>query len=173
MVARAALRDPVARLDPGERKRLRHAGVTIGALDLFDARLLRPGPARWARALTAAQTGVPCAVPAPDGATVLPRAGAPAGFRALGVQAVRVDLVERIAKAAHEAREGRRAFVPDPALATSMGLQPATVERLMAELGFRAAKPEGWAWRGRAPVRAVPVAAPRGAFAALAELTLG
>ncbi len=173
VVARGGLREPVARLDPGERKRLRVAGVTIGALDLFDARLLRPEPGRWRRALIAAQTGEPVAEPVPDGATVLPRAGAPAGFRALGVQTVRVDLVERIAKAAHEAREGRCAFVPDAALATSMGLQPATVERLMAELGFRPAKPEGWAWRGRAPVRALPVAEPRGAFAALAELTLG
>ncbi len=178
VVARAALREPVARLDASERKRLRQAGVTIGALDLFDARLLRPAPGRWRRALLAAQTGEPVASAAPDGATVLPREHAPAGFRALGVQAVRVDLVERVAKAAHEAREGRQAFVPDAGLATSMGLHAATVERLMAELGFRATKATdgveaGWAWRGRPPVRAVPVAEPRGAFAALAALTLG
>ena len=53
------------------------------------------------------------------------------------------DLVERIAKAAHDAREknGKAAFAPDPALATSMGLEPGTIARLMVELGFRPAPP--------------------------------
>jgi ATP-dependent RNA helicase SUPV3L1/SUV3 len=86
---------------------------------------------------------------------------------------VRVDLVERIARAAHEAREGKAAFVPDPALATSMGLQPATIERLMVELGFRPAKPEGWTFHGRRAPRREQRPAPTGAFAALAGWGVG
>jgi ATP-dependent RNA helicase SUPV3L1/SUV3 len=107
---------------------------------------------------------------------VLPRgtegATLAAGFRPLGAQAVRVDLVERIARGAFEARAGRKPFTVDPALATSMGLEPATIARLMAELGFRhvAGDEPRWIWRGRPPVRAAaPAARPDSAFAALAE----
>ena len=158
-----------------ERKRLRQAGVTVGALDLFAPALLKPDAARWRRALLALKGDAP---PLPRaGATVLARAaeGAvlAAGFRPFGGQAVRVDLVERIARAAFDARAGRKPFAVDPALATSMGLEPATVARLMAELGFRhlsSAEGDRWLWRGRPPVRGV-VATPRpgGAFAALAD----
>ncbi len=176
IAARLALRATVEALDHDERKRLRRAGVTIGALDLFDAALLKGEAARWRRALMAAS-----APPLPPaGATVLPR-GAPgailaAGFRPLGAQAVRIDLVERIARAAHDGRQGRAPFALDPALATSIGLEPGTLARLMAELGFQPVAPaiggEGprWAWRGRPRARAVPVAPPTGAFAALAGL---
>jgi ATP-dependent RNA helicase SUPV3L1/SUV3 len=75
---------------------------------------------------------------------------------------VRVDLVERIARAAHDARQGRKPFAPDPALATSMGLSAETFSRLMAQLGFRTArvaegKPPHWIWHGLTPA-APPVA---------------
>lgn len=178
IAARMPLREAVDALAPDERKRLRGLGVTIGAMDLFDARLLKPEAARL-RATLLAVRGQAVDLP-PAGATVLAR-GLPgatlgSGFRPLAAQAVRVDLVERIARAAHEGRQGRKPFAPDPALATSIGLEPATMERLMAELGFRAAKPAGedarpqWVWRGRAPTRREerPAAAPDNAFAALA-----
>ena len=114
----------------------------------------------------------------PPGATILPRGPypAPAGFRAIGNQLVRIDLIERIARASHDARKGRTPFAPDPALATSIGLTEGSQMRLMALLGFRAAKPqEGarrWAWSGRptAPKRAAVPGRPGNAFAALAEL---
>ena len=162
-----------------ERKRLRQAGVVVGTLDLFAPALLKPDAARWRRTLLALKGDAPRL--APDGATVLPR-GAPGadlatGFRPLGGQAVRVDLVERLARAAHDARTGagagRKPFAPDPALALSMGLDAATIARLMAELGFRAVAgapeaPARWVWRGRPPARAAaPAATPEGAFAAL------
>ena len=73
----------------------------------------------------------------PRGATILPRGhyAAPAGFRAIGSQLVRIDLIERIARAAHDARKGRTPFAPDPALATSIGLSEDSQARLMALLG--------------------------------------
>lgn len=172
-------------LPPPERKLLRQAGVTVGALDLFAPALLKPQAARW-RALLLGLKGAAPPLP-PPAATVLPRgvdgAVLAAGFRPLGAQAVRVDLVERIARAAFDAGTagggaGRRPFAPDPALATSMGLEPATIARMMAELGFRAvpardpAEPGRWVWRGRPTAPARATAAPvRGdnAFAALAE----
>ena len=167
-------------LPPPERKRLRQASVTVGALDLFAPALLKPEAARWRRLLLGLKGDAPPLPPV--AATVLARdvqgAALTAGFRPLGGQAVRVDLVERIARLAFDARAhdgvgGRKPFAVDPALARSMGLEPATIARLMAELGFRhlaSADGERWVWRGRPPVRAVtPVVRPEGAFAALAD----
>jgi ATP-dependent RNA helicase SUPV3L1/SUV3 len=168
---RLAMRAAVDALGVPERKRLRAAGVVLGALDLFDPRLLKPRAAEWRAALLAIRGEV--TVPAPPGATAVPRAPLPSGFRPLGAQAVRVDLVERLARAAHDAREGRKPFAPDPALAVSMGLEPGTLARLMAELGFRPARGDtpAWVWRGRPPARAAEVAPGReGAFSGLREL---
>jgi ATP-dependent RNA helicase SUPV3L1/SUV3 len=176
ILPRAGVADATEALDPPARKGLRAMGVTIGTLDLFDARLLKPGPARWRRLLLGARGDLPAGVP-PEGATVLPRdapgAVLASGFRPFGAQAVRVDLVERIARAAHDARAGRKPFTPDPGLATSIGLAPATLARLMAALGFRTASVQDgaprWVWRGLARPKAVPP--PRdNAFAALAGL---
>ncbi|MDG2534388.1 helicase-related protein [Sphingomonas sp. HITSZ_GF] len=176
LLPRRAAANLVEALDLEARKRLRRIGVTIGTLDLFAPALLKPAAARWRRELMGL-----AAVPR-EGATVLPRSAPGAdlayGYRPLGAQAVRVDLVERIARAAHDSRQGRRPFAPDPALATSMGLTPETLARLMAQLGFRTARgAEGeaqrWIWQGLvAPPK--PKAPPRdNAFAALAELKHG
>jgi ATP-dependent RNA helicase SUPV3L1/SUV3 len=98
------------------------------------------------------------------------------GFRALGPQMLRVDLVERLARHAHEARSGNgeRAVV-DEALATSIGLQPQAVARLMRDLGFRAPQGDGdWVWRGpNRRRRGERKSDPTHAFAALAGLRRG
>ena len=195
IAARLPLRASVEALSADDRKRLRGIGVTIGALDLFDARLLKPGAQLWRGALLAVRgRDLPMS---PDAATVLPRdsegATLDAGYRPLAHQAVRVDLVERIARGVHDARpkepgKGRAPFAPDTALATSMGLAAATIDRLMIELGFRsvradtatdAATPNAadaqqsqrWAWRGRPAPRRQERAPPvTGAFAGLADL---
>lgn len=181
LLPRRAAAALVEALDSVARKRLRQMGVTIGTLDLFAPALLKPGAARWRRELM----GIADAPP--DGATVLPRATPGAdlahGFRPLGGQAVRVDLVERIARAAHDSRAkggkgGRAPFAADPALATSMGLTQETFARLMAQLGFKTAKaregePQRWIWHGLTPV-APPKAPPADSpFAALAGLRHG
>ena len=176
LLPRRAIGAQVEALDPAARKKLHKMGVTIGTLDLFAPALLKPGPARWRRMLMRLGEGPR------DGATVLPRnapgADLPFGFRPLGQQAVRMDMVERIARAAHDSRKGRAPFAPDAALATSMGIQPDTLARLMAQLGFRAARPgdDGkprWMWQGLTP-NAKPKAPPRdNAFAALAGMLNG
>ena len=176
LLPRRAAAALVESLDGDARKRLRTIGITIGTLDLFAPALLKPGAARWRRELMG------LADTPREGATVLPRNAPGAdlahGFRPLGSQAVRVDLVERIARAAHDARQGRKPFAPDPALATSIGLVPETLARLMAQLGFKTARvregePMRWIWQGLTPV-AKPKAAPTGnAFAALAGLRGG
>jgi ATP-dependent RNA helicase SUPV3L1/SUV3 len=88
---------------------------------------------------------------------------------------VRIDLVERIARATHDARDGRGPFAPDPALATSIGLEPATLDRLMGDLGSarsalppRAMPPLDLAGPS-CPPRPARCGTPGNAFAALAD----
>ncbi|MES2337881.1 MAG: helicase-related protein [Pseudomonadota bacterium] len=164
----------VEAIDPRSRRYLRDIGVVVGTLDLFVPALTRPAPARWRAALLAARGRV-VTLP-PDGATVVAGGGVVSGFRRIGTQQVRLDLVERLARAAHDARAGRKPFAPDPALATSIGVTPDTLAKLMAQLGFRAVKGDApaWVWQGRprlvSPKK--PPAPPRAdnAFAALAGL---
>ena len=169
---RLAHRAAIDALSIEERRGLRRIGVVIGALDLYDPRLLKPRAAALRQMLMGLRG--PSPVLPPEGATVLPRGAAThdTGFRPLGQQAVRIDLVERIARAAHDSRSGRAPFAPDPALSTSIGLEPATLDRLMTEIGFRALGGEAtgrWIWRGRPPAKPVIVQHdPDNAFAALA-----
>jgi ATP-dependent RNA helicase SUPV3L1/SUV3 len=116
----------------------------------------------------------------PDGATVVAGGVPLPGFRRIGAQQVRLDQVERIARAAHDSRGqneggGRKPFAPDPALATSIGITPDTLAKLMAKLGFRGVEGDvpRWIWIGRprlvSPKK--PVAPLRdNAFAVLAGL---
>ena len=179
IVPRQPLRLMIDALSPEERRRLRGLGITIGTLDIFDARLLKPAAATWRRTLMTLWGQSPEL--ARIGATTLrrdePGRSVASGFRPLGDQAVRIDLVERIARATHDARDGRGPFAPDPALATSIGLEPATLDRLMGDLGFRKVRGDvedqapRWIWRGRPPARPAPrvEARPGNAFAALAD----
>src|SRR3546814_15108185 len=81
----------------------------FGALDLFAPQVLKPESTRWRLALWAASRGQPMtSSPAAGAATLDVRAREPAGpalkvsgFRELGDQAVRIDLIERVAEAAH------------------------------------------------------------------------
>ena len=114
---------------------------------------------------------------------------APAGYRRLGSECLRVDLAEKLLHAAHRTRMGtkaRRVFL-DPAIARSMNLSTAAYAALLRAGGFRVhmgrtlpekafgpPQPPLWDWR---PARPAPQAdapiPPRpsgGAFAALAEL---
>jgi ATP-dependent RNA helicase SUPV3L1/SUV3 len=174
LLARREVETVLARLSREERAAARKLGLTIGALDVFAPALLKPEPLRWRTALKAVREGRAMPELPPPGAVVLP-AGARPGFRTIGRQQLRIDMAERIARAAHEAREGKRPFVPDPALATSAGLEPATLKRLMLQLGFRATPgeqgaPEAWRWQGRRRRDEAPPVNPNSPFAALAGL---
>ena len=99
------------------------------------------------------------------------------GFRAAGPQMIRVDMAERIAARAHEARAGgASASAVDPALVTSLGLaardgrEADARHRLPPERGGA-----GWVWRGRERRRRprAPDKAGSNHFAALAGLKRG
>ncbi|QLC22825.1 helicase [Parasphingopyxis sp. CP4] len=187
ILARKIALGPLGQLDKQQRHRIGRLGLTIGALDIFHAALMKPEPTRWRLALAAALNNRPMPELPPAGAVLLPEprgatlaAWRDAGFRGFAGQMLRIDMAERVARAAHDARTGKEAFLPDPAFSTSLGLSEAALARLMQSLGFQPAPPESeggpgrWAWRGRRPPKPRPrKAAPGNAFAKLAELDLG
>jgi len=170
---RAGLEVALSALDRAARQAARRLGIVIGALDLYHPQLLKPEAMRWRAALVAARAGEAMPPLPPPGAAVLAQPAVTADFRTLGSQALRVDLAERIARAAHDARNkeggGRRLFTPDPSLAVSMGLGADALARLMRLLGFEAAE-GAWRWRGRVKPRRAAGARPGGAFAGLDTL---
>lgn len=182
IVEREAVARPLAALDRDQRRAIGRLRVRIGALDLFMPDVLKPEARRWRTALRSAAAGEPMPELPAESAVLLP---APAdggrarlvrlGFRPLGPQMLRVDLVERLARHAHEARAGKAQPVVDSDLATSLGLQPQSVAKLMRDLGFRAVESEqAWVWRGRGRRREeARKPEPGNAFAALAGLKRG
>jgi ATP-dependent RNA helicase SUPV3L1/SUV3 len=177
IVAREAVAQPLAALDRDQRRAVTRLGIRIGALDLFMPAVLKPEAMRWRAAFRAASSGDSMPDLPPNSSVVLPTPADRSlltrlGFRAAGPQMIRVDMAERIAARAHEARAAGKGEPIDPALVTSLGLQPAAVARLMRDIGFHPTEEvAGWVWRGRERRRQ-----PRGpqreshAFAALAAL---
>jgi ATP-dependent RNA helicase SUPV3L1/SUV3 len=134
------------------RPYLRKLGVTFGALDIFARDLLKPAPRRLLSALALD--------PRPLEPAMLPVLAQPerlpAGYRPAGSQAIRVDLAEKILRAAFETRSKagdahKRAqeqlpreqrsrtvrFRLDLALAVSIGLENENACRLLGSAGFR------------------------------------
>jgi ATP-dependent RNA helicase SUPV3L1/SUV3 len=165
---------------------LRRLGVTIGALDVFVSALLKPAPRRLLQAIGADPRPLRAAMEA----VIAGERPVPAGYRRAGGQAIRLDLAEKLFRAAHEQRAsaGARGFQVDPSLAVSMGLTPENFRTLMRDAGFRPGQaralppaalgppaPVWWSWRAprkdrKAPERGTGPAREGGAFAALAGL---
>jgi ATP-dependent RNA helicase SUPV3L1/SUV3 len=172
IVARGQVETALAGLDAHQRRSLTRSGLTIGTLDLFDARLLKPGALFWAAVLDGVRRGQPVGATLRPGVTTA-KGIAAHGYRAFGDTLVRIDLVERITRATHDLRQARAPFVPDAALATSFGLDGATHAAILTALGFRAGADGQWTWGTRPKfVRAARL--PRAnAFAALEALRVG
>ncbi len=186
IAARKALLGPLDTLSREQRHVANRLGLTIGALDIFLPPMLKPKATRWRLALAAAQHRRRMLAEPPPGTALLDLAAGDdarsyrqAGFRAFEGQMVRIDMIERLSRAAHDARDGKKAFAPDRELATSLGLSEKAEAALMRALGFQRAGTDEqdqpcWIWRGRRkPRRKAAKPAPGNAFAKLAELDLG
>ena len=172
---RRAIAAQLSALAKEDRHALHRLRVRLGALDIYVQALLKPVAQQWRAALLAVRSGQPMPrLPEPSAAildgSADPR-GASLAFRRLGSEWLRIDLVDRLASHAHQVRQHGGEDPVDRALATSIGLDEATVRHLMAEVGFVPAG-EAWAWRGqRRPRRRQPQGPrPGNAFAALAGL---
>lgn len=161
MLPRNLLDDALSHLDAAERFHLRRVGIIVGSLDIFHAALLKPAAAHLRLALLAARQGKPMSrPPAPGAAVVSPENGAAetgarlSGFRRFAGQYLRIDIVERLARLAHEKVKKGEAFTADDPQIVSLGLRHEAFAELMKGAGFRpTAKPvrgeANWAFRGR------------------------
>lgn len=152
----AAQIEALTRLD---RKALTGAGVRLGVVHVFVAATLRPEPTRWRLALWAVAANVTTLPPPPVAGRVSidvdedvpPGFYAVAGFWNIGGQAVRIDMVDRLARLIHLARNGRTPFAPDAAWIASVGMTHDGFVRLMRALGYRPQLVDGstaFAWGG-------------------------
>ncbi len=141
-----------------KRPYMRKLGVLIGSLDVFMPAMLKPAPRKLLHELGVDRRPLREAMEAViEGSDRLP-----AGYCRAGNQAVRIDMAEKLIRAAHEKRvkmQGR-AFTVDTALPTSMGLLSENFEKLMRDGGFRPGEdialadgifgpppPRPWSWR--------------------------
>ena len=181
LLPRRAIASQIAALDKADRQSLHRHRLRLGALDLFVPALLKPNAVRWRAALLAIRSGQPMPrLPQPGAATLDGSAdprGAGLAYRRFGTTWLRVDLADRVAAHAYAARQSGAAELIDPTLVTSLGLDPPTVTKLMAEIGFIPVSGhagDAWKWRGHRPTRRhAPAETPRpgNAFAALADLS--
>ncbi|WP_407641589.1 helicase-related protein [Aurantiacibacter zhengii] len=159
----------LAHVPKEKRPFLRRLGVTIGSLDVFVPALLKPAPRHLLHRLALDPRPV-----REDMEAVIESADRPpAGYRRAGKQAIRIDMAEKLFRAAHEQRakapQGRdtRGFAVDTALATSMGLAPESFRSLMKDAGFRPGQAAELAEGAYGPPRPLPWTwrAPRKDFA--------
>lgn len=145
------------------RPYLRKLGVVFGALDVFASALLKPAARTAFHKAGLDQRPLEEAM-----RSVLPGTRqVPAGYRPAGDQLIRVDVAEKLLRAAHETRSKKpdaRSVRIDPALAISTGLSEASFQRLLGAAGFRLhrgrplpegafgpAAPDSWSWRPNRP----------------------
>ena len=148
------------------RPYLRKLGVVFGALDIFAHALLKPAPRQLLHALGIDKRALQDAMLP----VIVEQKRLPAGYRPAGSQAIRVDLAEKILRAAFDARakamgEDKKPparFRIDTALPISIGLEEANIARLLGAAGFRQFRakpldesaygppaPDHWSWRPR------------------------
>ncbi len=189
---RAEADEQVQALTRADRAAVTRAGVRLGVEHVFIPALLRPEPTRWRLALWAIWMDVAelPPLPVPGRVSLAVDDGLPpgfieaAGFWRIGSEAVRIDMVDRLARAIHGRREGRAPFSADPNWAASAGLSRDGLARLMRALGYRLQLVDGtaqFAWRGQRrpqgrnplqPVSEGDVRTPPGSpFAILAEVS--
>ncbi len=160
VLPRAQAEDQLAALARSDRQRLAGAGARLGVTHVFLPPLLRPEPTRWRLALWAIWADVSALppLPAPGRVSLAVEEGWPqgfvetAGFWRIGAEAVRIDIVDRLARSIHGQREGRAPFIPDPHWAASAGLSHDGLARLLRALGYRPQLVDGtrhFAWRGQ------------------------
>lgn len=163
-VGRDAVGDPLLGLTTQERQEIHRYGVRVGTLDLYCPLLVKPGALRWLAALDAAwRGGAAPPTPAPGIALVAATGDTPpvaVGFRRVNDWWLRVDLLERIARHAHDARKAAQAAA-DPAKAQPVPAEPAGEDDVVAAEGDGADVASDVAAQAPAPT---PAPLPHGGF---------
>lgn len=160
---RAGMEADLAALSQDDRKALRAVGVRFGRAGLYLPGLLKPRAARLHAILDwssrGAEGGLPF-LPSPGATSVKLEAAPPAeqlaaaGYRAFGLRAVRLDIVDRIADALFSAAEAAKGPCAFPlAVVSLLGAPVEEAEGVATALGWhKEVNAEGVAlWRHRRP----------------------
>ena len=147
VAGRQYLSDAIKALPKEARGAARKGGIVFGALDIFHHQAMKPAAVKWRSALFAAREDKPVADLPPESAVHLAGwnfASAAdcrnAGYRRIGDEYLRIDLVERVIKKAHEARGELNLFGMDLSFVTSLGVSEKGLGALMRDAGFRKAE---------------------------------
>ena len=149
-VPRPAVVDQVAALAPRERRALRSLGLRFGALAIFLPAMFRPDRAALCCQLWALHNGLDPMPVAPQPGLVSMEAepGVPgafyaaAGYRVIGMRAVRIDMLERLSLAARRLAQ-KSPVKATPELRGIVGCRPAAFDDVMAAIGFRKIDTDG------------------------------
>jgi ATP-dependent RNA helicase SUPV3L1/SUV3 len=130
-------------LGEADRKDLARLGIRFGVESVFLPALLKPAHQRLRAVLWAASTGTAVAEPPGERVAIAIDATLPPGFyeavgyRVLGNQAIRVDMLERFAAEARRlAREHKDGFAAGPSLLSLVGLGAEAVAPVLEALGY-------------------------------------
>ncbi|MEO0361871.1 MAG: disulfide oxidoreductase, partial [Pseudomonadota bacterium] len=149
VLERRPIADDVKALDQEARTQLRKHGVRFGQHSIFMPALLKPAPTRLRLVLWGLKEGldeIPGAPP-PGHVTIPTPPDAPegffirAGYRAAGVRAIRIDMLERLADLLRD-QDGRAGFEATPDMLSITGMTLEQFADLMQGLGFAAERGE-------------------------------
>ena len=155
---RSAVLSLIGSLTREDRHALSRAGVRLGAVHVFVSEALKPEATRWRLALWGVANRLQAMPPPPQPGRISIRVddNAPAGFYAvagfwaLAGIAIRVDMVDRLARDVHQQRLDQKAgsapFEPSAALMSTLGLNSQDFGKVMKALGFRSAGVGGFAY---------------------------
>ena len=143
MVQRKAVAAQINALNAADRALLKQHGVRIGHASVFLPALLKPAATQLSCLLWAVRERLPPPAPPPPGrvslaadAAVPPGYWQAAGFRIFGELAVRADMVERLATAAHKL--GKSGPFPATAeLASLIGCSREQLTPILRSLGYQ------------------------------------
>jgi ATP-dependent RNA helicase SUPV3L1/SUV3 len=135
----------VAGLDPADRRLLTHAGIRFGTETIYVADALKPVSVAMRGLLWSVHAGasLPPSLP-PPGRISMPAAAFGSdtyaeaiGYRITGPYGIRVDRLEQLAVALRQRARTRGGFVPEPALAASVGVPAMDLPAILSALGYR------------------------------------
>ncbi len=147
IIARYRINRDINALTPDERGIARKAGLVYAALDIYHHQMMKPGAVLWRAALFAVRDDEAMPPLPPENAVhlaewpgVRTEQAYRLGFRRFGEEYVRLDMVNKLVKQAHDARGAQAVFAIDEALATSLGLSVETHGKLLESAGFAKAE---------------------------------
>ena len=149
IIPRSEVAAEVKALDQDARSALRKHGIRFGQFTIFMPLLLKPAPTRLRLVLWALSKNLqefpeappPGLVTVPASSDAIPGYYAMAGYRASGMRAIRIDMLERLADMLRD-KDSRNGFEANPDMLSITGMTLEQFSDLMQGLGYKVEKGE-------------------------------